>query len=145
MTRINIRQVYNGTYLRWYLNGYHYWEFSDSTQVVATSGEKFATSGKKMLSMSSLNLDLQEVTGLRSLLVSKDVQLYKDGNWINARVLPGSQIIFGNSVNGYEIEVILEVDLTSLAVVRSSVISGDTLTNDELEVLTTDEIEIIYF
>jgi hypothetical protein len=108
MTILQVRQVCNGNYLRWYYNGYHYWIFSDASEKLATSGEKFATSGKKMLSMSSLNLDLQEVTGLRSLLLSKDVQMYGDAVWVNVKVMPGSCIVYDDAVNGYEIEIIIE-------------------------------------
>jgi hypothetical protein len=111
MTHIDVRTAVSENYLRWYFNGYHYWMFSNASEKIATSGEKFSTSAKKMLTAGSLNLNLSEVTGLRSLLLSKDVQLYKSGDWINIKILPGSHIILNTEVNGYEIEINFECSI----------------------------------
>jgi hypothetical protein len=111
MIRIPVIHNYCGNYIRWYFNGYHYWQFSEATERIATAGETFATSGKKILSVSSLTIVLAQIEGLRSLMLTKDAQLYVSGQWVNIKILPGTQIIFDSQVNGYEMEVVFECSI----------------------------------
>jgi hypothetical protein len=111
MNRIEINRNNCGNYIRWYYNGYHYFHFSQASEKIVTSGKPFATEAKKVKSVSSLGVDLPKATALHSLMLTKDAQLYKDGQWIDIRVLPGTQVIYRPSVNGYEMKLDFECSI----------------------------------
>lgn len=109
MIRIPVSSLTCGNYIRWYFNGYHYWNFTRANEVIKTEGKNFATLGKKVLSMSSLSVDRATMNGLRSLMLSTDAYIYKDESWILINVLPGTQVIYNNEIDGYEMKLIIEM------------------------------------
>jgi len=111
MIRVKAISADCGTYVRWYYNGYQYWNFTPAKKTIITEGESFAISAKQQLTTNSKGLNYTEITGLKTLLSSIDAQLYVDGSWVNINVLPKSQIVFNTQVNGYEMDLIFECSL----------------------------------
>ena len=76
--RINLQCPYAGYYLRWYYNGWHYWHFRPGQQNIITEGENYRTLGKKKITLGTGNINYQQLTAIRSLLLTNEIQVYTE-------------------------------------------------------------------
>lgn len=107
--RVNLQCPYKGYYLRWYFNGWHYWHFHPGEQVAVTEGKFYNTHGKKRIAIGTGNISSNQVNVIRTLLLTKEVQIYTEYGWVNVFVNPGTMVIYDNEVNGYEVELIITI------------------------------------
>ena len=84
--RINIKNSCKGYYLRWWYNGWHYWFFLPGTIAFNTEGEKYVTLGTQSIRVGSGQVDYGQISALRTILNSKEVYIYTDSGWANARI-----------------------------------------------------------
>jgi len=103
--RIGLKSPCAGYYLRWYYNGWHYWHFLPGEQYVNTEGQNYRTTGRKKITLGTGNITLDQVTAIRTLLLTKEIQIYTEKGWVNVYVDPSSMIVYDNEVNGYEVEL----------------------------------------
>jgi uncharacterized protein (TIGR02145 family) len=105
LARILVKKPCKGYYLRWYYNGYHYWFFLPGTLSVRTEGEKYRTIGTRDVKMGSGQITLGQCRGIRTIMNTREVSLYTVDGWMNIRIEPGTLVVYGNQVDGYEIEI----------------------------------------
>jgi hypothetical protein len=119
MVRINVNRCSVGAYIRYYMNGWHYWNFNPfesekesnvkGTQVL----ERFSpisrieqSTGKEVktfyvLGAQSIKGEMFE--GLKGLLYAEVTQLYYNGRWADMKVNRESFVIRQNSQNAYDV------------------------------------------
>ena len=114
--RINIKNSCKGYYLRWWYNGWHYWFFLPGTIAFNTEGEKYVTLGTQSIRVGSGQVDYGQISALRTILNSKEVYIYTDSGWANARIEQESVIVYDNKVSGYEMEFTLFTGSKSISV-----------------------------
>jgi len=107
--RINLQCPYAGYYLRWYYNGWHYWHFRPGQQNIITEGENYRTLGKKKITLGTGNINYQQVTAIRSLLLTNEIQVYTESGWVNVFIDPSSLVVYDNKINGYEVELTITI------------------------------------
>jgi uncharacterized protein (TIGR02145 family) len=94
-----------GYYLRWYYNGWHYWFFLPGQSTFQTEGENYRTLGTRTIIIGSGQITLGECAAIRTIMNTREVEIYTDSGWANVRIEPGSAIVKNNFINGYEIEL----------------------------------------
>ena len=102
---ILIKRPSCGYYVRWFYNGFHYWNFLSENESLITEGEKYNTTGKTKVRLYSGQLNDVQIAGLWPLMRAKDVSVYIDGVWKSLHIDPGSLVTYRNQVAGYEFEV----------------------------------------
>jgi uncharacterized protein (TIGR02145 family) len=102
--RIPIRNCTKGYYLRWYYNGWHYWQFYNGTIEVLTKGEKYRTTAVRQVALSSGMVTEAQVEAIRTLLNSTEVYVYTDGGWAECRHAGGEVFVLKNYINAYEMQ-----------------------------------------
>jgi len=102
---ILIRKPCKGYYLRWYYNGWHYWFFLPGEMNMITRGEEYRTLGTKMITMGSGQVTYEQVTAIKTILLTREVYILTADGWKNIRVDTGSVITYKNFINGYEVEI----------------------------------------
>jgi uncharacterized protein (TIGR02145 family) len=107
--RVGLKYPCAGYYLRWYYNGWHYWHFLPGEQYVLTEGENYRTIGRKRIILGTGNITLDQVTAIRTLLLTKEIQIYTESGWVNVYIEPSSMVIYDNEVNGYEVELTITI------------------------------------
>lgn len=107
--RIGLKYPFAGYYLRWYYNGWHYWHFLPGEQVLMTQGENYRTTGKKKITLGTGNITSDQVTSIKNLLLTKQVQIYTESGWVSVFIDPSSMIIYDHEVNGYEVELTITI------------------------------------
>ncbi|MFA5429167.1 MAG: FISUMP domain-containing protein [Sulfurimonas sp.] len=107
--RINLQCPYAGYYLRWYYNGWHYWHFRPGQQNIITEGENYRTLGKKKITLGTGNINYQQVTAIRSLLLTNEIQVYTESGWVNVFIDPSSLVVYDNKINGFEVELSITI------------------------------------
>ena len=107
--RIGLKYPCAGYYIRWYYNGWHHWLFIAGEQNVITEGENYRTLGKRKIGIGTGNIVLSEVTAIRTILLSTEIQIYTDTGWVSVYIDPSSMIIYDNGINGYEVELIVTI------------------------------------
>jgi hypothetical protein len=103
ITRIDISQC-NDFLVRWYYSGWHYWSFISGVENFITSGETYRTEGKKLISISSGQINFEQCEAIKTILLSNDVSVYQDV-WYSLRIDPVSVEIYNSQINGYEINL----------------------------------------
>jgi len=107
--RIGLKYPCAGYYLRWYYNGWHYWHFKPGEQNIITEGENYRTLGKKKIIIGTGNITLIQVTAIRTILLTNEIQIYTEVGWVNVFVDPSLMVIYDNEVNGYEVEIAITI------------------------------------
>jgi hypothetical protein len=143
--RIPVRNIKEGYYIRWYFNGWHYWMFYPGNQNMITNGKDYRTTGSQSVQMGTGNLSLSEMEALRTLLKSKTVFVLSGTLWKEVRISAGSQVIFSNDVDGYEMELIINSDIDIQLSTVQETTEIEYLTDDSGSILTDDSLEIIQF
>jgi uncharacterized protein (TIGR02145 family) len=92
-----------GYYLRWYYNGWHYWQFFGGALTFETSGQKYRTYGAKAVTLNSGQLTADQVAAVRTVLNAREVYLYTDAGWQLCRIVPAAAPIVNNFLQGYEV------------------------------------------
>jgi uncharacterized protein (TIGR02145 family) len=108
VTRLPILNRPFGYYLRWWYNGWHYWQFYAGDLTLATSGEDYRTYGTRTITLNSGAITYQQVSALRTVLNTTEVYLYTTYGWMLSRVDVGSVRVYDSRFGGYE----LTIDLT---------------------------------
>ena len=116
--RIYIKRACQGYYLRWYYNGWHYWFFLPGKLFFATEGEEYRTIGTRKIAMGTGQITGEQVKAIRTIMNTREIGMLTDAGWMNIRIEPGSVVIFGNQVDGYEF------DFTAIVGSRDPSISG---------------------
>jgi hypothetical protein len=106
-TRIPIITRPQGYYLRWYFNGWHYWQFFAATTTFTTAGQKYRTTGTRSYALSSGLLTAEQCKAVRTVLNTREVYIYTDAGWQLSRIEAGSAEIGCNYVSGYEIAFVI--------------------------------------
>ena len=102
---ISIKRPSCGYYVRWFYNGFHYWNFLSDQESLLTEGEKYNTLGKTKVRLYSGQLTTNEIGGLWPIMRAKDVSVYISGVWKTLLIDPGSLVTYRNQIAGYEFEV----------------------------------------
>lgn len=116
ITRIPVKRVSDVYYLRWYYNGWHYWAFYPGANTYITEGEVYRTLGTKEVSLSSGQITGSQSKAIKTILSAKEVQVLSDVGWKSVHVLPGSSVIYGNVIDGYDIELVIRIGSRQLSV-----------------------------
>jgi uncharacterized protein (TIGR02145 family) len=103
-TRFPITTCRKGLYLRWYYNGWHYWNFLFGTIAQLTAGEKYRTTGMRTVELSSGVVSLAQIAAIRSILNSRECYMYTDGGWAECRVQSGNVVVQRNRIDAYELQ-----------------------------------------
>lgn len=101
---ISVKRPSCGYYVRWYYNGFHYWNFLSEQESLLTEGEKYNTIGKTKVRLYSGQLTTNEIAGLWPLMRAKDVSVYIT-SWKTLIIDPGSVVVTRNQVSGYDMEL----------------------------------------
>ena len=104
-TSILIKRPSCGYYVRWYYNGFHYWNFLSDQESLLTEGEKYNTTGKTKVRLYSGQLTTSDIGGLWPLMRAKDVAVYTSSGWKTLLIDPGTLIVHNNTIGAYEFEV----------------------------------------
>ena len=104
-TTILIERTLCGYYVRWFYNGFHYWNFRSERESLLTEGEKYNTTGKTKVRLYSGQLTTNEIAGLWPIIRAKDVAVYISGVWKTLIIEPGSSVTHRNDIAGYDFEV----------------------------------------
>ena len=104
--RIPIKKACQGYYLRWYYNGWHYWNFLPGRNNLLTEGENYRTIGTQKINMGSGQISLSQIEALRTIMNTREVYILTDYGWRNIRIEPGSLTVKNNFINGYEFEFV---------------------------------------
>jgi uncharacterized protein (TIGR02145 family) len=105
LARIPIVKRPRGYYLRWYYNGWHYWQFFAGQLGVNSDGEKYRTYGVRTLAINSGQLTEGQVSGLRTILNSKETYILTTYGWMALRIDAGSVKVYDNQFGGYEMQL----------------------------------------
>jgi len=103
LARLPIVSRPQGYYLRWYYNGWHYWQFFGGTLTFETVGEKYRTIGTKAVTLNSGMLTGNQAKAVRTVLNTREVYLYTDAGWQLCRIVPAAAPIVNNFLDGYEL------------------------------------------
>jgi uncharacterized protein (TIGR02145 family) len=103
--KISIKRPCQGYYLRWWYSGWHYWFFLPGRLSLITEGEKYRTIGTKSVMMGTGQITFEQCQAIRTILNTREVYILTSYGWRNIRIEQGSVPIYGNQVNGYEIEL----------------------------------------
>lgn len=103
--KIAIRCSYNGYYLRWWYNGWHYWLFHPGILSLKTEGEKYRTIGTKSVMMGTGQITYEQCQAIRTILNTREVYILTDYGWRNIRIESETVQVYNNQINGYEIEL----------------------------------------
>jgi uncharacterized protein (TIGR02145 family) len=106
-TKIWIKFPCDGYYLRWWYNGWHYWYFLPGTISFETEGENYYTLGTQKIAMCSGQINYAQCQAIRTILNTKEVDIWTDVGWKSTRLERDSVIVYDNKVNGYEIEFVM--------------------------------------
>jgi hypothetical protein len=119
--RVNISRCTEGVYLRWWYNGWHYYNFTNGYDI-SMSSESMDTQITQMFSVISriehptklkaeysykINIDCihpQNVAGFTGLLMAEKVEQYEDSVWREVEITRGSHIIREDNSPGYRLE-----------------------------------------
>jgi uncharacterized protein (TIGR02145 family) len=102
LARIQVVKRPQGFYLRWYYNGWHYWQFLQGGLTYITDGQKHRTYGSRTVTVSSGQITISQAAALRTILNTPEVHIYTDGGWASVRLEAGSVQLVNNYINGYE-------------------------------------------
>lgn len=102
-TTIPIITCRRGYYLRWFYNGWHHWNFMAGTVGYATDGEKYRTTGIRIVELSSGVVNQNEIAAIRSILNAHECYVYTDGGFAECRVESGMVVVQRNRINAYEL------------------------------------------
>jgi uncharacterized protein (TIGR02145 family) len=105
LARIPIVERPRGYYLRWYYNGWHYWQFFAGQLGVNSDGEKYRTYGTRTLAINSGQLTEGQVSGLRTILNSKETYILTTYGWMALRIDAGTAKVYDNQFGGYEMQL----------------------------------------
>ena len=103
-TTILIKRPLCGYYVRWYYNGFHYWNFLPGPESLLTEGEKYNTTGKTKVRLYSGQLNENQIAGLWPLMRAKNVSVYTSSGWKRLIIDPGSIVTYRNQIAGYDFE-----------------------------------------
>lgn len=106
LVRVLIKKPCSGYYLRWWYNGWHYWFFLSGEMTISTEGEKYRTLGTKKISMSSGQINRDQVKGIRTLMFTREVSLLTVAGWMNIRIERDTISVYDNQLNGGEVEFV---------------------------------------
>lgn len=109
LARIPILKRAQGYYLRWWYNGWHYWQFYGGGLTLKTSGEDYRTYGERSISVSSGQISLAQANAIRTITNSTEVYIYTDSGWRLVRLITGTMNISNNFFNGFEIAFALTI------------------------------------
>lgn len=107
LVKIWIKRPCDGYYLRWWYNGFHYWYFLPGTVYFDTEGEEYYTLGTQKIAMCSGQIDYYQCQAIRTILNTRDIDIWTDVGWKSTRLERDSVVVYDNKVNGYEIEFIM--------------------------------------
>jgi uncharacterized protein (TIGR02145 family) len=104
LIRIPVIKTLSGYYIRWWYNGWHYWQFIPGTISHVTEGQKYHTLGTRVIAMSSGPITLEQVSAIRTIKNSREAYILTDAGWRNLLVNTGSVQVYNNMINAYEVE-----------------------------------------
>jgi uncharacterized protein (TIGR02145 family) len=107
LVKIWIKYPCDGYYLRWWYNGWHYWYFLPGTISFDTEGEDYYTLGTQKIAMCSGQINYSQCQAIRTILNTKEVDIWTDVGWKSTRLERDSVIVYDNKVSGYEIEFVM--------------------------------------
>jgi hypothetical protein len=159
--RINISHCAVGVYLRWWFNGWHYFNFTNGYEISMRT-ESMDTQVTQMFSVISkiehptklkteysyrINVDgirPQDVAGFTGLLLAEKVEQYEDSVWREVEITRGSHIVREDNSPGYRLDFEVtrkELPNTSAVFQKSLYLYiGDTLCDmDEDEVIPVNK------
>jgi hypothetical protein len=159
--RVNISRCTEGVYLRWWYNGWHYYNFTNGYDI-SMNTESMDTQITQMFSVISriehptklkaeysykINIDCiqpQNVAGFTGLLMAEKVEQYEDSIWREVEITRGSHIIREDNSPGYRLEFeVTRKDLPNTSSVYQKSLYlyiGDTLCDmDEDEVIPVNK------
>jgi len=102
--RIPVKDRPQGYYLRWWYNGWHYWQFILGSLQMETAGEGYRTFSKKVVRLNSGQLTAPQIEALRTVINTTEVYLYTIYGWMLCRIDAGSVIVYKSDFDGYEFE-----------------------------------------
>lgn len=103
LIRIPVKIVRCGYYLRWYYNGWHYWNFIPGKVSIETEGEKYRTVNSRKVTMSSGQIFGEQCEAIRTIMNTREIYFYSEDGWMNVKIEPGTFVVYDNQINGYEI------------------------------------------
>jgi hypothetical protein len=142
--RIPIIDRCKGYYIRWYFNGWHYWMFYPGGQTVDTEGQNYSTKSGQIITIGSGNLTMNQMEALRTLLNSSDIWVLSGSEWRQVNIQSGSQVVYSNNVNGYEMEIVINSSITIDLSNTVETSASETLTDESGSIITNESLEIIY-
>lgn len=109
LARIPILSRCKGYYLRWWYNGWHYWQFIAGGLDLQTTGENYRTYGQRSVTVSSGMITEAQANAIRTITNSREVYIYTDSGWRLVRLITSTMQISNNFINGYEIQFVLNI------------------------------------
>ncbi|MFA5557508.1 MAG: hypothetical protein WDA29_10460 [Flavobacteriaceae bacterium] len=103
LQRINVECTKGGALLRWYYNGWHYWNFRIGREVFQTAGRGHGKTGSRGMQISSGQIDHEQMTGVRTIMLSREIYLLDDTGWATVYLEPSANIVGKNYMRGYEL------------------------------------------
>lgn len=104
LARIPIKKPWNGYYLRWYFNGWHYWFFQPGKYSIISQGEKYYTLGTRKIIIGTGIINLDQSYAIKTIMLTREVYLLTNAGWMHIRTDSGSLNIYNNQVGGTELE-----------------------------------------
>jgi len=156
MVRVNVNRCSVGAYVRYYMNGWHYWNFNPfesekqsnvkGTQVL----ERFSatsrieqTTGKEVKTFyvfGAQSIKGEMFEGLKGLLYAEVTQLYYNGRWADMNVNRESFTIRQNSQNAYD--VICKAELLNVGDIDTALVVPDFEDEDTALVILEDNFNL---
>lgn len=152
--RVNINPCTNGATVRYYMNGWHYFQFNgryEAERVSEVKGtqviERFSAISrieqptgklvKLFYNVGAEGLESNEFEGLKGMLYAETVELYLDGRWAEVEVDRGSFQTRPNQMNAYDVICRLRIknigDIERAAIVPIPVVEPVTLYYEDFE------------
>jgi len=98
-----------GYYLRWWYNGWHYWQFLLGDIQFETSGENYRTFGTKSVRLNSGQLTQAQIEALRTVLNTTEVYLYTLYGWMLCKIESGTANVHDSHFGGYQLEFSMNI------------------------------------
>ena len=108
-TRILIKRPCRGYYLRWWYNGWHYWYFLQGRIIYTSTGQKYNTLGVQGVEISSGQVPVGLVAGVKTIMWSREVYLLNDTGWVNVFINPSNNSMKNNYINGFELLFLMTI------------------------------------
>lgn len=96
-------------FIRWWFNGWHYYQFLAGAEQQETTGKYWATDSKAKARMAAFHLNENEIKSIRTMLFAKRAEVLMKDGW-KAVVIDGTTLkTFDSRTGGYQCEFVITI------------------------------------